>query len=471
MKKLLCLVLALILLLSSAALADQDNWVESSPELFVGAIEDLLFKTHNVTLTGEAHFSLNGDWFKTANGVYRQDGENSYWDYRLTAPGPDAGIRKNGYTIVANGEYFYIMESHPHPGTYKTCADMPEDTVLRKTVRSHTMMTALLRLANNAYQLLGSDAISVTADEQKAETMQIRVTDGVPDSVNLALTLFWQYAARRFLGVDTEEVEEEYMGNAGDYTSITKWLLVSTQYISLKKTDFTVTMDSLGRLEQIAGSASVMLHTVQTGDQLLDITFRLDVSDRGSTKVEEFRPEDYNVELYVPENDIPEGPDDETAEKEMDWSDHAYFSWGHAGYERELEQFPTGTGRWIGDCYFLQRENDEHTESLLTVLDQDGNLIEMSHVDGFDAEQVYTPYPDEQLVTNALNATRIFLQDRYPFVAEQLGTVKLVWWREKDGRVDFFFEQDPAPDTHSITMIIRALPEWHVELINCESNG
>ena len=49
--------------------------------------------------------------------------------------------------------------------------------------------------------------------------------------------------------------------------------------------------------------------------------------------------------------------------------------------------------------------------------------------------------------------------------------MKLVWWREKDGRVDFFFEQDPAPDTHSITMIIRALPEWHVELINCESNG
>ena len=87
---------------------------------------------------------------------------------------------------------------------------MPEDTVLRKTVRSQTMMTALLGLANNAYQLLGSDAISVTADEQKTETMQIRVTDGVPDSVNLALTLFWQYAARRFLGVDTEEVEEEY---------------------------------------------------------------------------------------------------------------------------------------------------------------------------------------------------------------------------------------------------------------------
>ena len=59
MKKLLCLILAL--LLCPAAFADEDNWVEASPVLYVGAIEDVLFNTHNVTLTGEASFSVDGN--------------------------------------------------------------------------------------------------------------------------------------------------------------------------------------------------------------------------------------------------------------------------------------------------------------------------------------------------------------------------------------------------------------------------
>ena len=470
MKKLLCLALALILLLGSAALADQDNWVESSPVLFVGAIEDLLFKTHNVTLTGEAHFSLDGDWFKTANGVYRQDGENSYWDYRLTSPGPEGTVRQNGYTVVANGQNYALMESWPQPGTYKTGADTAADTVLRKTVRTQTVMDVLLQLANNAYSLSGSDAVSVTADENRTETMRVRFGEDVPDQVNLALTLFWQFAAGRFFEVDTDDYDEtDPLRNEPGFT-ITKWLLASTRYITVKNTDFTVTMNALGRLEQIAGSASVLLHTAPEGDRLLDITFRLDVSDRDSTTVKEFNPQDYNV---VPYDETAGRPsiDEELMDRAEQWSDHAYFSWERAGYESEMEQFHTGSGRWIGDCYFIRYENDDNSESVLTVVDQAGELIEMKHDDGFDAEQVYTPYPDEQLITEALKRTRSFLEQRYPSVAERMDDMKLSWWSEKDGRVEFFFEQDPAPDTHSITMLIRALPEWHVELINCESNG
>lgn len=469
MKKLLCLLLSLLLLFSAAA-ADQDNWVESDPVLYVGAIEDLLFSTHNVTLTGEAHFSLDGDWFKTANGVYRQDGENSYWDYRLTAPGSSGSIRENGYTIVANPDQYYVMESYPHPGTYRNGADYAEDTVLRKTGQTQTMILVLRQLANNAYTILDKDAVTVSADESRNETLHIQLGENTPDMVNLALTLFWQYAARRFLETDTELVNDSLLGESQwDYSTVSKYLLATTRYLTVKKADITVKMNNLGQLDQIIGSASVQLCTALNEDRLLDAVFRLDVSDRGSTKVDEFRPEDYDVVLYDEAADTP-AIDEARMDRDEGWSDHAYFSWERAGYESEMEQFHSGSGRWIGDCFFIRYENDDNTESVLTVFDQAGELIEMKHDDGFDAEQVYTPYPDEQLISEALEKTRTFLEQRYPSVAERMGDMKLSWWSEKDGRVEFFFEQDPAPDTHSITMLIRALPEWHVELINCESN-
>ena len=464
-KKLLCLILAL--LLCPAAFADEDNWVEASPELYVGAIEDVLFNTHNVTLTGEASFSVDGNWFKTARAVYRQDGENSYWDYRLTAPAADGNERANGYTIVANGSYYYVMESDPHPGTYRSGSDTPQDTVLRKSVQTQTMVTVLRNLANQAYTLLGADAISTSADAEKTETLHIQVKENVPDHVNLALSMFWQYAARRFFEMDTEQIDATAELVVSDFGSVSKGLLAATRYLSVKSADLTVVMDAKGYLRKISGSASVLLNTIRDGEKQLDVTFRLDVTERGTTKVAEFNPDDYNVDLYVE----PDPLDDEYTDRLEGWSDHAYFSWYRAGYEKDMEKFNTGSGWWYGDLYYMKHEGDEIAETLLTVVDSEGTLLEMQHNDRFTAKTEYTSYPDEQLVKDTLDKTRAFLEERYPDVAVRMGDMKLVWWREKDGRVDFFFEQDPAPDTHGITVTVRALPEWRIENINCDSNG
>ena len=465
MKKLLCLILAL--LLCPAALADQDNWVEASPELYVGAIEDVLFKVHNVTLTGEASFSLDGEWFKTANAVYRQDGENSYWDYRLTAPDFDGNRRENGYTVVANGQYYYVMESDPHPGTYKSGSDNPQNTVLRKTVQSQSMMTVLYTLANQAYTLLGKDAVSAEADAARTETLHIRLDENTPDHINLALSMFWQYASRRFLDMDTERIDATEPLSIYDFATVSKGVLACTRYLSVKKADLTVVMDANGWLQQISGSASVLLTTVRDGEKQLDATFKLDVTDRGATKVDIFKPADYNVTLYEEEPLY----DDETLSRWESITDHAYFSWNKAGFEKEMVKFSNGNHRPIGDYYYMYFSGDEGPESLLTIVDFDGKLVEMQHFDGFEAKRNETPYQDETLVKDTLEKTRAFLEDRYPDVAAQMGEMKLAWWREKDGRVDFCFEQDPIRESHGITLTVRALPEWRIEDVICDSNG
>ncbi len=469
MKKILCLVLALALLLCSAAFADEDNWVESSPILFEGALEDLLFNTRNVTVTGEASFSLDGEWFKTARAVYRQAGENSYWDYRLTAPDADGGERANGYTVVANREYYYVMESDPYPATYRSGSDTARDTLLRETVQTRTMITVLRALANEAYTLLGSDAITVSGAKDQPETLHIQVGENVPDHVNLALSMFWQYAARRFFEVDTDQVDASERIFIHDFRTLSKGLLATTRYLSVKNADLTVVMDASGLLQQISGSASVLLNTMHDGGKQLDITFKLDVTDRDTTKVAPFKAEDYGVELFDPKKY--QTWDDETMDRLEAWADHGYFSWMKAGYEKEADKFTSGTYHWVGDVYEMKWENDAGDNSLVTLLTADGELMEMEHLDGFTAQITETPYPDEQLVQDTLEKTLAFLEERYPDVAARLGDMKPSGWREGNGRTDFFFEQYPLPETDGITLVVRALPEWRIESIICDSNG
>ena len=469
MRKLLCLMLSLLLLFSAAA-ADEDNWVDSDPIYYIYSIENLLFNTHNVTLTGEAHFSLNGDWFKTANAVYRQDGENSYWDYRLKAPGPFADVRENGYTVVANGQSFFVMESYPSPGTYKSGADTARDTVLRESVQTQSMFLVLEHLAKNAYTILDNNSFTVSADANRNETMHIRLDENTPDLVNLSLTLFWQYTARRFFEVDTEQIDEFLLEQTQDYSTVSRRLLATARGLSVKSADFTVKMDGRELLQQIAGSASVSLNTVSGEENLLDIVFRLDVTDRDSTKVGEFTPEDYGVVPF--HEDEPVTPmNEERMDLLESLSTHADFSWDKAGYKDEMDRFCSGSARQVGEYFFMKREADIGSEYLLTVTDPLGNLIELRHSDGFDAEQILMPYADEQLVRDSLDKARTFLNLRYPSAAARMGEMKLSWWREKDGRVDFCFEQDPVPETDTVTIIVRALPEWHIESVVCGDNG
>ena len=93
--------------------------------------KDLLFDTHNVTLTGTADFSLDGVRFKTVNAKYIQDGTDSYWKYQLLTPQKDKDKDyESGFTVIANGWQLYTMDSY-YPGTYREGFDTESDTLVR----------------------------------------------------------------------------------------------------------------------------------------------------------------------------------------------------------------------------------------------------------------------------------------------------------------------------------------------------
>ena len=144
MKRLVVLLVSLMMILSvaSGAFAEnsvtmpQDATAEDSLMLFYDAGMELMFETSNVTLDGHAEFSLDGERFKTADLHYIQNYTNSLYQLKLLTPRRDGTQpdRESGYTIIANGEYVYVIEVI-YPGVYKTGTTAAQSTILRsKTI-------------------------------------------------------------------------------------------------------------------------------------------------------------------------------------------------------------------------------------------------------------------------------------------------------------------------------------------------
>ena len=78
MKKMIALTLTLVMLVFTVpALA------ETPMRLMYDSLSGLFFDTSNVTLSGHAEFSLDGERFKTADARYVQDGNHSLWQWKL----------------------------------------------------------------------------------------------------------------------------------------------------------------------------------------------------------------------------------------------------------------------------------------------------------------------------------------------------------------------------------------------------
>ena len=109
MKKTFSALLAFILLFAFSVSACAEGLLRP----LVDSAQALLFATDNVTLSGHAVFSLEGERFKTADILYKQDGTRSHWQLDLLTPRLYRTDRETGYTIIANGEKIYVMEQCP----------------------------------------------------------------------------------------------------------------------------------------------------------------------------------------------------------------------------------------------------------------------------------------------------------------------------------------------------------------------
>lgn len=256
----------------------------------------LLFDTNNVTLTGHAEFSLDGVRFKTADAKYVQDGVNSLWEWKLLTPRRDGTEREGGYTVIANGEYIYVMEVF-YPGIYKTGTNAKSDTILRRSVQLNLLQDFLRILADQSNTLLGENAARVVQNDSSDLEIHIQVGSDVPEIVNTALNMTVQFAAKRYFDTDYDYVSEMYMGDMDNYITVTQGILGSTYYMSLREADVTIRRDADGHLAFVNGSLSITLDTENNGARVLDVAFQLNGSDYGESRVKDFDPADYGVKL------------------------------------------------------------------------------------------------------------------------------------------------------------------------------
>ena len=139
MKKLFCILLA-VCLLGASALA------ESNVGRLFDAAAALAFDTRNVTLSAEAKFSYDGEWFKTMHASYQQDGVKSYLSYMLDTPKINGTVYTGGYTVYGNGDTSYSNDTY-FGNYYSVNHNIVSDTVLTADRRVNAALSAARELA------------------------------------------------------------------------------------------------------------------------------------------------------------------------------------------------------------------------------------------------------------------------------------------------------------------------------------
>ena len=281
MKKLLALMTALIMIftLAATALAEENN-------VLLQVIDDcdkLLFNTDNVTLKGNMEFSFDGNWFKTVDGVYQQEGYDAYCDLKVKSPKKDGSVKESGYTIFDDDGAVRIVEV-VYPGTFKTAGAAKNNTILRASSRTDLVINAFRMLANMADVFA---EVTVGTGDNGGKTIQLKLNGNSTEILNTGLMLLMQFTGDRFFKMNSDEHKSQ-TGKISDYVSITRGVLANTQSMSIQNAEMTLKVNDKGELEAAEGSASVKLTTNKDGEHTLEGKFSLEVSDRGTTKAEHF---------------------------------------------------------------------------------------------------------------------------------------------------------------------------------------
>lgn len=281
----------------NSAASLQDATAEDTLMLFYDAAAELMFETSNVTLDGHAVFSLDGERFKTADLHYVQNYTNSLYKLDLQTPRRDGTKpdRESGYTIIANGEYVYVIEVI-YPGVYKTGTTGAQSTILRKTVQMNLMTDMARMLAGQAEDLLGEKAVMIQPTREEGKELTVVLSEDVPELVNTALNLFYQFAAKRYFRTDYDQISEAHMTQMENYMTVTEGILWTTKSVSLKGANLLMRVNDQGQAEELKGDVSLLLYTGRDGERQMDVSFELKVSDRDSSFVGSFDPAEYGVE-------------------------------------------------------------------------------------------------------------------------------------------------------------------------------
>ena len=467
MKRSFLIILTIILVtaLTTGALA------EKPLTALCDDMEELLFDTSNVTVTGKAEFFLDGEWFKTAEATYIQDSDRSWWDLKLTSPKKDGTERHNGYTVIADGSKIYVMEVY-RPGIYKTGTGTPQSTLVRKTVQLDLMKSMIRTIAEMAET--AEDSPVRIEEENDRSGIRISIQGNVPPAINLALNLSEQYLVRRYFHMDYDQVSERHMIPMDSYLTVTESILGSTRSIALKNADIQVRNDGEGRPEKITGNVSVLLDTAKDGERTLDITFQADITDRGQSHVGTFSPADYNVQLAegaMQIENIEYSEVDEHTQEEL--TEQAKKAWEQAGYT--LDPSTYGYAYKQNGRYCTELNNGTGNLSLSCITNTGGKVFELRNMNNSWQDKDFnyeTPCPYTELIEEAAQKVMDYLAQVNPEDSKRIDHLKVQCWMEQNDELYLEFCEDPiAQDWDGFLVVVRVKPDWQLQYYSCFSNG
>lgn len=478
MKKLVAVIASVLLALTICLTAAADT----AAEVLYDKAADLLFHTGNVTLSATVDFSLDGEWFKTAEGVWKQDYSRSCRQLLLKSPKADGSERRNGYTIVTDDDKLYLMEVFT-PGICRTGTTAKRNAILRSTVETEQLIRLGRVLAGQAGLLLGEGAVTQT----QAGEVRLELDENAPPLVNAGLNQVARFAAKRYFDVDYDTIGADdsmsvYGLTLSSFPTLTESLLYAMRSVSLRKAEITVSTDPSGEISHAEGAVCLYVETARDGVHLLDIGFRADVSDRGSTLVKKFEPDDYGVAFADDEADGgPEGgevPWDGEQGTNTETEDaillQAVKIWPETGFDMTAT---TDIGlEQSGNVYHVILEGADGIRKH-TFFSSEGRFTGI-HAEPNDWQSVsisqytYDPVPDEELDRKAKDCLMDFLKKFSPEMLDTVKELKMEWIYETNGAVYAQYNEYPLEqEEDGVLFVIRISPDMRIEYYSCVSNG
>ena len=464
--KLLSLILAAVLTLGTVCTAAAEMEFSDAVDACLG----LLFYTENVTVTGSAEFTLDGQRFKGVDVTYVQAGEDSYWDLKTHTPKADGTEREGGYTIIANGEDIYVMEVY-YPGLYKMASDQPQTTLMRQTSLLGPMTTFLKFFAE--YNELPMTAAS-TANGRE---LRLKLTtDEVPLLMDAGLDVAFQYLAGRYFGtgMDHSELDPSY-NKWYRYLTVTQALVNTTVGVRLWNCDVVFALDADDRLTGTSGSLTFRVEDNAGTFRMLDVTYELTADKYGESTVARFNPEDYGV---VPPQEYwgwYNGEEDEEIDPETDPIDEAYI-------ERAKQAVADMGHAVAGEVLVIPFRNDGYVKVNVFGGDMDADVMVSLYEDKtvaqaynlnnpvllWDAETEPVSGVDKETLTKAVAFLQECAAKMCPVSGKLAATLEATGMaRDAEGGLYLYFEDS----LHSLFFILKVEPEWTVEGYRLESVG
>ncbi len=483
MKKLILCLAALIIALTVCFTV----LAESVGSNVFDSAANLLLRTNNVTLTATAEFSLDGEWFKTAEGTWKQDYSRSFRQLVLRAPKADGTERRNGYTILTEDEKLYLMEAFT-PGYYKTGNTASRQSILRNTAETEMLVKLGSALMSNADLLLGKDVLTETAEGQ----VRIQMGSDVPAVFNAALTRFAEFAAKRYFTVDYDRIAKDAEASLFSYNTKTQGLLYTMRDVSVRNVDITVTKDANGDLQHAEGTVSLYVTTGADGVHQLDIKLQADVSDRGATMVKKFSPDEYQVvsmdnmggEYYNEINEDTAQIEDQGNEMNEPGAAGDAALLDNIGIRAMEIWAETACDMGTVSKVDLNRHKNDYEIDLTngegkiwrTFFKPDGKFSSMaSEPNDWQVEiskYTYDSTPDADTDARVKSFLMDFLGKVTPEVLESVKDLKMEWIYESNGAVYAQYNEYPLDQQgEGVLLVVRISPNMQVEYYSCTANG